>query len=250
MKETVIVAHRGLSAHYPENTLLALQKAIDAGARAVEFDVQLTADGTPVLFHDPDLLRLTGRAGAILETRWRELKDYRAAYPERFADRFSETPVNTLQEAVEFLTDWPEVLPCIEIKPQSIEHFGIKKCVDAVLAVSEALIERSLPLSFDRSAIEYLHSQGLRSTGWVLENYDDAAGAEAERLMPRVLICGIDKLPGNDELLWQGAWQWMLYHSEDKEVILDCIRRGAHYVETNNIEAVFALLPELFDDGH
>jgi len=50
-----IIAHRGYSARAPENTLAAIEAAVTAGADAVEFDLHVTADGTPVLFHDETL---------------------------------------------------------------------------------------------------------------------------------------------------------------------------------------------------
>ena len=52
-----LVAHRGWQRRYPENTLLAVDKAIGAGARHVEIDVQFSGDGRAVVFHDPDLFR-------------------------------------------------------------------------------------------------------------------------------------------------------------------------------------------------
>ena len=60
VKPPRLVAHRGYALRYPENTLPSLRVAIEAGARYIEFDVQMTADGVPVLLHDADLWR-TGR---------------------------------------------------------------------------------------------------------------------------------------------------------------------------------------------
>ena len=57
----LIIAHRGASAHAPENTIAAIAAAIDAGADGVEFDVRLSGDGVPVVFHDADLARIAGR---------------------------------------------------------------------------------------------------------------------------------------------------------------------------------------------
>lgn len=54
-----IFAHRGDSAHAPENTLEAAERGWIAGADAWEFDVQLTRDGTPIVLHDDSLLRTT-----------------------------------------------------------------------------------------------------------------------------------------------------------------------------------------------
>jgi glycerophosphoryl diester phosphodiesterase len=57
----LIIAHRGASAHAPENTLAAFQAAIDAGADGIELDVQLAKDGVAVVFHDYDLKRVASR---------------------------------------------------------------------------------------------------------------------------------------------------------------------------------------------
>lgn len=56
-----LIGHRGARAHAPENTLCGLEEARRQGARWVEIDVQLTADGVPVLAHDEDLSRCCGR---------------------------------------------------------------------------------------------------------------------------------------------------------------------------------------------
>jgi glycerophosphoryl diester phosphodiesterase len=55
----IVVAHRGASAKRPENTLEAFNEAFAAGAQVVELDVRLTADGIPVVAHDPGLGRVT-----------------------------------------------------------------------------------------------------------------------------------------------------------------------------------------------
>jgi glycerophosphoryl diester phosphodiesterase len=58
-------AHRGDSAHAPENTMLAFDKARAAGADGIELDVRLDGDGTVVVFHDSKLERLTGQRGLM-----------------------------------------------------------------------------------------------------------------------------------------------------------------------------------------
>ena len=47
-----VIAHRGYSGKYPENTMLAFQKAEEAGTDEIELDVQLTKEGTVVVIHD------------------------------------------------------------------------------------------------------------------------------------------------------------------------------------------------------
>lgn len=61
----MVIAHRGASAHHPENTLPAFMAAWDGGAQWVEADTQPTADGVPVLLHDADLDRTTSGSGPV-----------------------------------------------------------------------------------------------------------------------------------------------------------------------------------------
>jgi glycerophosphoryl diester phosphodiesterase len=61
-----LIAHRGASAHHPENTIAALRGAAEAGADIVELDVRITADGALAVHHDAQLgdgQPLTGREG-------------------------------------------------------------------------------------------------------------------------------------------------------------------------------------------
>ena len=61
----LVVAHRGASAELAENTLSAFERAVVLGADAVEFDVRMTADDTPVVMHDPDVARTTEGSGLV-----------------------------------------------------------------------------------------------------------------------------------------------------------------------------------------
>ena len=79
----LVIAHRGDSAHQPENTLLAFTEAEDAGADAVELDVRLTADGVPVVMHDPDVGAVTDGRGAVHELTLEQIKELDAGRGER-----------------------------------------------------------------------------------------------------------------------------------------------------------------------
>ncbi len=63
----LIIAHRGASAHAPENTIAAFQRAIDIGADGIEFDVRLTKDGEPFVFHDRTLKRVAGIEDQVID---------------------------------------------------------------------------------------------------------------------------------------------------------------------------------------
>lgn len=84
----VIIAHRGASAHAPENTLSALKLALEQGADAVEFDVQLSADKKVVVIHDSTLDRTTNGTGRIRDHNLSYLQNLNAghAYGPAFPD--------------------------------------------------------------------------------------------------------------------------------------------------------------------
>lgn len=60
-----IIAHRGFSDKFPENTLLAFDEAIKAGAWMIETDIRLSSDDVPMIFHDSSLKRVCKRDEGI-----------------------------------------------------------------------------------------------------------------------------------------------------------------------------------------
>lgn len=74
-KRPMVIAHRGASADAPENTLAAVKQAIAEGADWVEVDVQENAEGTVLVFHDKDFMRLGGKAAVLRELTDREVAD-------------------------------------------------------------------------------------------------------------------------------------------------------------------------------
>ncbi len=109
-----VMGHRGVAALAPENTLAGLREAARRGLAWVEFDVMLTRDGVPVLFHDQTLRRTTGRPGRMAETDYAAVKDLDAGA--WFHPDFAGAPVPSLEQAVEVLLD-EGLCPNVEIKP-------------------------------------------------------------------------------------------------------------------------------------
>lgn len=75
-----IIAHRGASAAFPENTMPAFAAAADLGVAYIELDVHMTRDGRIAVAHDGDLERVAGRPGRIAELTFDELRAYDAGY--------------------------------------------------------------------------------------------------------------------------------------------------------------------------
>ena len=71
------VGHRGFRIGVEENTFMAFDKAVELGLDFIEFDVQLSSDGVPVVFHDKDMERMVGIKGKIRDFSLKEIKDLR-----------------------------------------------------------------------------------------------------------------------------------------------------------------------------
>lgn len=69
----MILGHRGAAAVAPENTLLSFERCLALGGHAIESDVQITADGVPVLLHDAEVGRVTDGRGPVDRLTFSEL---------------------------------------------------------------------------------------------------------------------------------------------------------------------------------
>ena len=108
----IAVGHRGAPSYAPENTVASFEEAIRLGARAVEFDLRLTADGVPVVLHDETLDRTTNGHGEVRQWEWNDLLRVDAGSWMHY--RFAGTRLPSLDEAL--LAIGPYARPVIELK--------------------------------------------------------------------------------------------------------------------------------------
>jgi glycerophosphoryl diester phosphodiesterase len=99
--QPVIFAHRGASAHAPENTLAAFELALQHGADAIELDAKLSADGHVVVIHDATVDRTTGVHGRVRDMSLAELRALSAG--STFSSQFSTEKIPMLEEIFEAL---------------------------------------------------------------------------------------------------------------------------------------------------
>ncbi len=119
-----IFAHRGASAHAPENTLAAYELAIRQGADAIELDVKLCADGEVVVLHDQTVNRTTNSTGDVSQLTLAEIKKLDAG--SHFDSTFRGEPIPTLAEVFEAvgkrtyinieLTNYASVMDSLPVK--------------------------------------------------------------------------------------------------------------------------------------
>ncbi len=137
-------AHRGDSAHEPENTMAAFERARRAGADGIELDVMLDRDGTVVVFHDDTLDRLIGRPG--------RMEDLSTA--ERQALRVGGQPVPTLAEVLDALG---ELEVDVEIKSARVARMGKLVAATAKVIADSGRADQVLVSSFDPFSLIQLH---------------------------------------------------------------------------------------------
>jgi len=99
LHQPIIFAHRGASAHAPENTLAAFELALAQGADGIELDVKLSADGHVVVVHDATVDRTTGAHGRVKDLSLADLRRFDAG--SFFAEKFRGERIPTLEEVFE-----------------------------------------------------------------------------------------------------------------------------------------------------
>lgn len=125
-----IVGHRGVRAEVTENTLAGFREAAAQGADMVEMDVQLTADGVPVAFHDWDLERLAGRRDVVERTSSAVLDAARVHDPEAAADGGRHS-IPRLADALDGLP--PELPLNLELKRRYAEPAALLDALEPLL---------------------------------------------------------------------------------------------------------------------
>ena len=120
--KTKIVAHRGFSSQYPENTLLAFQKTIEIGADYLELDVHKTKDNFLVVIHDESVDRTSSNVGTglIAEMTLAEVQNVSVGYSAKFGQQFPNEKISLLREVLELTKG--KIKVCIEIKVADIEQ--------------------------------------------------------------------------------------------------------------------------------
>lgn len=148
--KTQITAHRGYSAVAPENTLSAFEEAVKIGADYIELDVQLTADGQLVVFHDKTIDRTTDGKGEVSKMTYDELQKFSAGKWFSNDGKFDDQKISLLSDVLKDVGN--NILLNIEIK----NHGDVKKTAEKTVEVIEEYgIERSCYItSFSYTALK------------------------------------------------------------------------------------------------
>ncbi|MCY7009268.1 glycerophosphodiester phosphodiesterase [Fusobacterium simiae] len=180
-------AHRGFSGKYPENTILAFQKAIEVGADGIELDVQLTKDGEIVIIHDETIDRTTDGKGYVVDYSYEELSKFDASYIYKEKFRFNKIP--TLKEYFELVKDL-DFITNIELKTGINEYLGIEEKVYKLIKKYK-LEKKVIISSFNHFSILRMKKLapelkcGFLSEDWIIDAGRYTASHKIECFHPR-----------------------------------------------------------------
>lgn len=150
-----VIAHRGASASYPENTLIAFQAAVDLKVDWIELDVVTTADGFVIVSHDTAADRCTDGSGLFREMTLEQVKRLNAG--SWFDSRFANECIPTLDEVLTLVEKTPIRLS-IEIKGDTTEETLATARAVLTLLQDRRFLHRASIASFDATCLQAIRS--------------------------------------------------------------------------------------------
>jgi glycerophosphoryl diester phosphodiesterase len=246
-----LVAHRGQKISFPENTLEAITAAINCGATAVEFDVQLTADLVPVICHDISLARTAGIDIDIAESCYEDINGINVGEPARFGDQYLSSTLPSLQAMVELLQKTPQVTAFIELKKESLDIFGVDTFITPVLELLESIRQQCVIISDNLQALLLFRKRSSLPIGWIVHRWHDEDLARAKE-------CNIDYLVMNHKYYDAVAehdfsadnWHWMFYEANTPEMVHSLFSLGIDFVETEDICSILRSVDKAQSEEH
>lgn len=144
-----IFAHRGVSKHYPENTLAAFRAAAKLPITGVELDVHMTQDGEVVVIHDEKINRTSNGKGFVKDMTFAKLREF--DFGSWFNKKFKGEKIPTLQEVLKVFENTNHLIN-IELKSDVFVYAGLEEAVLREIR-EKNLQSRVIISSFDHTAI-------------------------------------------------------------------------------------------------
>jgi glycerophosphoryl diester phosphodiesterase len=230
-----IIAHRGYSARAPENTAAAVEAAVAAGADAMEFDLHVTRDGIPVLFHDETLDRTTDGHGPLRACTFAEISGLDAG--SWFDAAFANERVPTLDDALARVCGrigriYPEV-------KGYLDDGNLDRMVDLVL--TRGMEDRTVFISMDWDALARMRARsGTLRVGYIVEKAARASeGIERAADDPLALLDFKASLLLDDPTVARRAREagvdLAVWTVDDPDQATDLLALGVRRITTNRV---------------
>jgi len=226
------IAHRGDSAHVPENSLAAVRAALQLrpAPHFVEIDVHASRDGELIVIHDDDLARTTGASGKVSRNDWGELSKLRVGYAEKFGDAFAAEPLPRLHEVLDLASDYQGSI-MIEVKARRAGR------AVGLLLRERGEVAQHLVASFEAAAIvgAAMNAPGVR-TLYLVGNPGPADIELARMLGASILGCHRDHArPALLRAVHEAGLKLWVYTVNDLEGGLQLVSMGADGVISDRV---------------
>lgn len=147
-RQPLMIAHRGLSGIAPQNSLPAVEKAIEYGYDGCEFDIHTTKDGKWVVIHDDTVDAMTDGEGNVEDFTLEEIRRLKLDSGHGI-EGYENLQVPTLEEVLELIAE-SEITPVIEIKKCDVKYLpDFKEMLETY-----GLSDRAEIISFTREYLE------------------------------------------------------------------------------------------------
>ncbi len=218
----LIIGHRGASAEAPENTLAAFALAQEQGADGIEFDVQLSADGWPVIIHDSKLDRTTNGRGQVQQLTLAQLQALDAGEGQS---------IPTLDEVFETLG--PNFLYNVELKTAALRDTGLAAAV-ADRIQSHHVENQTVVSSFNPLAVRWARRHLTQST-WVAHLSYKPALKFKHSLIPVQAVHPYYRMVDAAYMAWarKNGWRVHVWTVDDPAEAQRLANLGVHAIITN-----------------
>jgi glycerophosphoryl diester phosphodiesterase len=232
-----VTAHRGYAAVAPENTIAAIEAAIEAGAEFAEIDVQETADGEIVVLHDDDLMKVSGVPSKIWDVTYDEIKDLDVG--SWFAPEFADQRLPTLDETIDASRDKIKLM--VELKYNSHDEDLASRVVDVIQDndfVSQTVIQS---LKYD-GLMETKRLEPNLEVGYTLATaLGDLSGVDADFLSIATSMATPAQVQSDHE---NGRWVAVWTVNDENEAVSMALR-GVDNIITDEVSLLVNVREEL-----
>lgn len=231
-----LVAHRGHRHSYPENTLLSLSKAIEYGAKFIELDIQFSSDCLPIIYHDPELQRVSAESGCVWHYPRHKLLQLSAYEPDRLGDSFKSEKIAPLEALVSILKENPQVTAFVELKEESIAHCGRDRMVKAVQAILEPVKQQVVIISYDYLLVQLARESQWSVVGVVLKQWHDINTEIVQNIASDFIFVDHEILPQKIDPEILSMAPLVAYEVGNTALANQLIAKGVLMLETFEIE--------------
>ncbi len=245
----IVIAHRGASAYYPENTMPAFKAAVEMNADMIELDVLLSKDNVPVVFHDKYLDKKSNGQGLLSDHTLSELKKLDAG--SWFHEKFKGVQIPTLQEVLEFTSG--KIALNIEIKTEAVsaENNTIEKSV--IDLVEHYNLENEVIISsFDYRAIERVKSLNPKIQTALLYERQQSYGREPVDLVKDYKVDAFNFSANECAANWLSQLNthqipFFIYTVNDPGMMKSLIEKGAKGIFTDKPDVLYKVADEVLN---